>query len=960
MVEQNKVIRERLKPSPERLFIIWLLMFAIPVMASLLGLEYFVREYAFFSNSEQISEAFNRLDSYKESMVFEKFLFKESENWKKLKWEADWDSSGNRERSKTKIDQVIGAKSIFCLFFDKSRTRLLAQIHQPPDLAHKIVLPAPLFKRQIQFLNTSTLFNSGIISAEDDMERSKNAMTMQQLFRAMTPITLRKNLVAKNYSVLFGGELYFVYKELNGEAGPAGCLVIYRGKDMCIPRILKKLQVEHVNCRVVLKIADLAQQFKHPERFICGLEKNKDGLTITQVAEQRFVRSYVMGGGLALIDPESRKIPFLQYKISQQRLNHPIVKYLPDLRMLGVLIVMLSAVYFFHSALFGENLSRSFKQRMLFTTVLASAFPFAFFSISFYLYTQFNQFIEKINLVQQMRIKVAQTNAELNQFVSRIEVTLSQHATTLDKEKVSSENYVRQFFAQIGKGIPAARFVMIKPDKNIEVLFSERLSDPQKTPSIAIATLFPMNTLRILREKQPVERIRRDILNLAGMEVKTSSIASALQSDGALFMADQMRFHTWFSAVKVFENMSSDRVAALMMTTFEAGSLLKHFLDHSNLGKSGFTADMGKHRLKFAFFPLEKTCAPSVWSGSGHINDETLKAARIKGRSTVEFKVLADGSEKLLISKLNSGIPHLTTAITEISNQRINLYWRMVGLGTLFYLGIVFVFAGQLLDRIIVSPVMEIAANAEQIARGKATWQVNLASGDEFEELSNNFAQMVKGLQQRNLLREYVSSEALSDIESSSGDSLLPGGEYREASIVFASIKNFSTADTVQTPQQTIAMMNRFLNMADQLISTNGGAIDKVIETTLMIVFRENRGETQSHALRAVRTAYQLAQELKTAEFAGLVAGVASGKVISGRIGSYKGKLDYTVIGDPVNLAARLKKESEGSEAGIIISGSTMRLLKGKARVKFLKRCSLKGKAREYNIYELCDLREGC
>lgn len=954
-----KFIREKIKPAPSRLFTIWLLIFAIPVMASLLGLQYFVKEYAFFSNSEQISEAFSRLERYKESMVFENFLFKKSENWKTLKWESDWDSSDNRERNKARIDQLMGAKSIFCLFFDKSRTRLSAQIHQPPGLAHKIVLPATLFKRQIQFLNTSTLFNSGIISSSDDMERRKNALTMQQLFRTVTPITLRKNLVAKNYSVLFGGELYFVYKEFTGKTGPAGCLVIYRGEDMRIPNILKQLQAEHTNCSVVLKNADLAQQFKLPEKFFCGIEKNKDGLTLTQVAEQRFVRSYVMGGGTALVDPESRKIPFIQYKIPQQLLNHKIVKFLPDLRMLGVLFLMLSGIFFFHSALFGENLSRSFKQRMLLTTVLASIFPFAFFSISFYLYTQFNQFIEKINLVQQMRIKVAQTNAELNQFVSRIEVTLAQHATNLDREKITNDGFVRSFFTQIGKEIPAARFVMIRPDKNIEVVFPNRLSEPQKASSIALTTLFPMNTLEILREKQPVERLRRDIINLAGHEVKTSSIAAALKSDGALFLADQMRFQTWFSAVKIFENKSSDRVAALMMSTFEAGSMLKYFLHQSELGKSGFIEELGKHRVKFAFFPLEKTCAPSVWSGSGHINDEMLNAAQIKGRSTTEFRVLADGSEKLLISKLNSGIPHLTTAITEISNHRINLYWRLVGFGTLLYLGIVFVFAGQLLDRIIVSPVMEIAANAEQIARGKATWQVNLASGDEFEELSNNFAQMVKGLQQRNLLREYVSSEALSDIESSSGDSLLPGGEYLEASIVFASIKSFSSADTAQTPQQTIAMMNRFLNMADQLICANGGAIDKIIETTLMIVFRESKGEAQSHALRAVRTAYQLAAELKTAEFAGLVAGVASGKVISGRIGSYKGKLDYTVIGDPVNLAARLKKESESSEAGIIISGSTMRLLKGRARVKFLKRCSLKGKAREYNIYELCDLREG-
>ena len=71
------------------------------------------------------------------------------------------------------------------------------------------------------------------------------------------------------------------------------------------------------------------------------------------------------------------------------------------------------------------------------------------------------------------------------------------------------------------------------------------------------------------------------------------------------------------------------------------------------------------------------------------------------------------------------------------------------------------------------------------------------------------------------------------------------------------------------------------------------------------------------------------------------------------------GKNDFTVIGNPVNLAARFKAEAKkGSEnTGIIISGITIGLLKGKGIVKFLRRCSIKGKTRKYNIYELLSLR---
>ena len=91
-----------------------------------------------------------------------------------------------------------------------------------------------------------------------------------------------------------------------------------------------------------------------------------------------------------------------------------------------------------------------------------------------------------------------------------------------------------------------------------------------------------------------------------------------------------------------------------------------------------------------------------------------------------------------------------------------------------------------------------------------------------------------------------------------------------------------------------------------------------------------------------------------------LYTGISSGKVISGKIGSYSGKLDFTVIGNPVNSAARFKTESKkGTEqTGIIISGTTIRLTKGKARVKFLRRVAIKGKSRKYNIYELIAIRD--
>lgn len=957
MNDQRPVIREKLPTSPGRLLTIWLLMFVIPVCASLLGLGYFVSEFSVYAEPEELSKAFNRLENYKEAMVFENYLFNTSDKLKQLQWQGNWHDKNSRAILKNKIDKIVGAQSIFCLLFDQTRSKFAATTFQPDDLEHKLIFPIALFKKQIQFLNSSIFYSMGQISENDNKERSKNALSMQQIFRTLTPVTLRKEKVVKNYSVLLGGELYFVYKEFAIPGGPAGCLCVYRGREINIPNLLNELKKEFPYCRVAIKKTNILQQYEAPENFFTGVSRHKNkGLIITQAAEQRFIRSYIMGGGTTLIKARHDRVPYVECEIPKHALDHQFTAWLPQIRLAGLLAILLSAIYFLHSVLFGENLARSFKQRMLSTTILASIFPFVFFFISFYFYTQFYQYVEKINLMQHMRLKMAQTNAELNQCISTIEVSIANFAAQFDQKKIANKDFVKARLQEIGKSIPVCELKLLQPASDYKISFPNRMSEAKLNITNAIIEYFPNRSLEILTELPPVERVQKDMVILAGHKIKSSSISDALLSDGAFFLIDQMRFHTWFSAVKIFVDNNSNQVAAILLGRFEAGSLLNFFLERSDLHKNNFTSDLNKQQIRFAFFPLEKTCSPAIWSGSGFYQDEEMKKVQQKSRSEFVTQTTADGKERITISRLNTGVPHLAVAMVEVNHHGLALFWRIVGLGSLVYLSLLFLLSSKLVDRIIVAPVLAIAGNAEQIARGKDTWQTKVASGDEFEDLNHKFSQMVKGLQQRNLLRDYVSSETLSDIETTQSASLLPGGEYRDATVLFASIQVPADLETL-TPQQTIAQMNVFIGIAGDLISKYGGTIDKAIETTLMVVFRDNALDKQSHALQAVNTAFYLDEALKKAGYPGLFAGIASGQVISGRIGSYKGKLDFTVIGDPVNLAARLKKENESSDAGIIISGATMRLLKGKARVKFLKRCSLKGKAREYNIYELCDLR---
>lgn len=938
--------------SKSYMLALWLLIFVVPVLSFQWFLGRLSTEQAFFAEPDQIANSLEKLDQYRDAMVYENFLSAKTALWNKLELEQT-----TSEQLKEKIDQLTGASSIFFLFFDKQLKTFKSHIRQPEDIDQRLILPASLFRRQVQYLFNSDYVRKGIISDTDNAERLRNASSMQKLFRTMTPVTILPRRVVKNYSVFLGGELYFVFHEFGGNSDKF-CIAVFRGRDLSAGKILKDLSADFPGCRTKTIKNDIKTQFEHPEIFSCGIRKSDNRQIITQTADQRFIRSFITGGGLKLTNSSEVLIPQVEIEVPESQSMLKMRRMISISGFVGNIMVAVSGIFFFYTALFGQIFPGSFKKRILFLTGLAAVFPFALFTTGFYFFSQFNHHLEMLNLFQHTRFQMARIQSELNRYISQIETTISRFTMNLTAEDLSSKNRMQNLLKILGDIVPATHLTINHSDGVEELSYDDRYSEAlAKSGSNAVIQYFPRRTLEILQEKQPVARKQNNIFRVAGHEVKTSSISDSLLSDGALFMSDQTRFVSWFSAAKIFEGKTSKDVSALLITRFEAGSLIKSFLENSDLARQGFTSRVGKNEIRFAFFPIENTCSLSIWPGSGHINDSLFKKILNQSGSGSKTSIQKDeaGRSQIIISKINNGVPHQAVASAILENEKANNF-ALILITIAAYLSLVFFMANRLIDIIVVSPVLEIAASAESVARGKETWSCEISSGDEMEALNDSFKELVKHLQQRNLLRSFVSDAAMKDIESSEGISLVPGGEYCEVSILFASLKLANENQPDFFTKSHLELLNGFLLAAEKAASDNSGQIDKILSTTIMIVFRS--GDNQNHALNAVKAAERLAKECRETHECDLFAGIASGKVISGRIGSYRGKLDYTVIGDPVNLAARLKKESEDSGAGIIISGNTMRLLKGRARVRFLKRCQLKGKSREYNIYELLDLRD--
>ncbi|MFM7652330.1 MAG: GAF domain-containing protein [Vulcanococcus sp.] len=188
------------------------------------------------------------------------------------------------------------------------------------------------------------------------------------------------------------------------------------------------------------------------------------------------------------------------------------------------------------------------------------------------------------------------------------------------------------------------------------------------------------------------------------------------------------------------------------------------------------------------------------------------------------------------------------------------------------------------------------------------------------------------------------------------------GGQESEATVLFSDIRSFTTLTESLGAQGTVSMLNAYFSLMVDCLQQEGGILDKFIGDAVMAVF----GLPLPHgddADRAVRTALAMLTSLQAFNQAraeeGLMAirigiGLHTDVVVSGNIGSPK-RMNYTVIGDGVNLAARLESACKHYGAQLLISENTRSHLKGTYRMREADRVVVKGKTEPVVIHEVLD-----
>ncbi|HZU85957.1 MAG TPA: adenylate/guanylate cyclase domain-containing protein [Anaerolineaceae bacterium] len=218
--------------------------------------------------------------------------------------------------------------------------------------------------------------------------------------------------------------------------------------------------------------------------------------------------------------------------------------------------------------------------------------------------------------------------------------------------------------------------------------------------------------------------------------------------------------------------------------------------------------------------------------------------------------------------------------------------------------------------RSISEPVRMLKEKMAQVEKQNFDATVPVTTNDELGYLAEGFNQMVSGLKRgeamRNLLNLYVSPEvARQALES--GAQL--GGQLVQCSVLFSDIRDFTGLSERLEPQALIDLLNRYMSAMVTAIVQHGGMVNKFGGDSLLAVFGTPINPTPDHAARAIQAGLEMqralsAFNLEQAQAGGaqlrIGIGVASGPAVAGNVGG-KERLEYTVIGDTVNLASRLQ-----------------------------------------------------
>ncbi len=274
--------------------------------------------------------------------------------------------------------------------------------------------------------------------------------------------------------------------------------------------------------------------------------------------------------------------------------------------------------------------------------------------------------------------------------------------------------------------------------------------------------------------------------------------------------------------------------------------------------------------------------------------------------------------------------------------------------------------AGYLYSTSLTWPIKQLAFAAEKIAQGNFKIQLKPKTRDELADLSLTFNEMARGLEERDRVKETFNKFHNKEIAEKilSGEVKL-GGEKKRATIFFSDIRGFTSLSESISPEEVVILLNEYMTRMVGVIRRYGGVVDKYVGDAIMALWGVPvvGAADGAQALRAcIAMRMELAQlnELRISRGQPVLLigmGLNCGDVIAGNIGSEE-KMEYTVIGDSVNVASRIESMTKELGTDLLVSQSIVDGLKDQFIFEACEQIRVKGKAELLQVFRCTGYRD--
>ncbi|MCP4472926.1 MAG: hypothetical protein GY815_19985, partial [Gammaproteobacteria bacterium] len=294
---------------------------------------------------------------------------------------------------------------------------------------------------------------------------------------------------------------------------------------------------------------------------------------------------------------------------------------------------------------------------------------------------------------------------------------------------------------------------------------------------------------------------------------------------------------------------------------------------------------------------------------------------------------------------------YLNTTL-QIGNQVKDMIRALVAGLVVLVLAII---ASIIVGRKVSTPVKEIARAADAVDADDLDSIATLCRSRirELDDAGNAFNNMVTGLRERRLIRETLGRFVPEKVASSllSGGGVIPV-QQTEATVLFCDIEAFTRLTETLGPVKIVDVLNAYFSAMVEILESHGGVVTQFQGDAILATFNVPLANT-GHAANAIRAAVEMLDAVAEGRYDGIALkvriGINSGSVVAGAIGA-RGRLNYTVHGDAVNLAARLEALNKEYGTRLLVSESSASQA-GDCRLKPFGEAVVRGQSHSIKLY---------